>query len=163
MIDKISFCPPLAARRAQIHLAAGNSQAALRDYCDAIEAAPQVAAYRAARSVIYWNLHAWDKAAADLDLAIGLAPRDPENYFYRAEIRFEQEQSFGAVNDFCEAIRLDPNFARAHFRLGWLYTCLFKEKRDEALWHLTRAIEHRTTEAGWFGLCQVDLKIPGCP
>ena len=153
VIDKISFCPPLTARRAQLHLAAGNSQAALRDYSEAIEAAPQVAAYRAGRAGIFWGLQAWDQAVVDLDAAIGLAPIDPGNYCYRGQTRLEQGQSSGAVDDFCEAIRLDPNFGNAHFRLGWLYTCLFQEKLDEALWHLSRAIE-LTGDNGEMRLCR---------
>ena len=131
---------PLIGRRAALHQCAGNSHAALIDYSQAITQAPHEASYRVERSFIYGELQAWDQASIDLDEALRLTPFDPELFFYHAQVRLQQNNFTGALDDFLQAIRFDPNFGHAHFRLGWLYFCLDADKGNVAMEHLTRAI-----------------------
>ncbi len=131
---------PLLGRRASLNRRAGNSAGALRDYSQAIEQAPHEASYWVERSSIYAELKAWEQAAADLNQAIQLTPIDPEPHFHRALVRLEQHKPAEAKDDLREAVRLDPNFGHAHFRLGWLYSCIDADKAAEAIEHLSRAI-----------------------
>jgi lipoprotein NlpI len=55
---------------------------------------------------------------ASLDEGIRLSPIDPEMFSYRALVRLEQNNTKGAVEDFQEAIRLDPNFGLCPLSLG---------------------------------------------
>ncbi len=131
---------PLFGRFATCQWNAGNSQAALAAYSQAIDKAPHEASFRLYRSSIYKDLQAWEQAERDLDEGIRLSPIDPELYSYRALIRIQRNNTAGAVEDFREAIRLDPNLGYAHFRLGWLYSYLEEDKATAAIEHLTRAI-----------------------
>lgn len=140
LIRRLEGFVPLLGRRAALYRCVGNSQAALIDYSRAIELAPHEASFRLQRSFIYGELQAWDEARRDLDEALRLTPLDPELLFYRALVRLEQDNPAEAVDDFRETIRLDPNFCEAHFRLGWLYSCLYADKGIVAIDHLSRAM-----------------------
>lgn len=132
---------PLFGRLAICQWNAGNSQAALVAYSKAIEKAPHEGSFRLYRSFIYQDLQACEQAERDLDEGVRLCPIDPEMFSYRALIRLQQNNTAGAMDDFQEAIRLDPNFGYAHFRLGWLYSCLEEDKVAAAIEHLTRAVD----------------------
>ncbi len=131
---------PLLGRRAAVYRCDGNYQAALIDYSRAIEQAPHEATFRLQRSLIYMELQAWEEASSDLEEGLRLNPIDPELFFYRGQVRLEQNEPAAALDDFREAIRLDPNFSQAHFRLGWLYSCFSPDKGTQAIEHLSRAI-----------------------
>ncbi len=140
LIRRFEDFVPLLGRRAALYRCVGNSQAALIDYSRAIERAPHEASFRFQRSFIYGELQAWDEATRDLDEALRLTPFDPEILFYRALVRLQLNKPTQAVDDFFEATRLDPNFGQAHFRLGWLYSCLSTDRGTVAIEHLSRAV-----------------------
>ncbi len=131
---------PLFGRSAICQSNAGNFQAALIAYSKAIDKAPHEATFRLYRSFIYQDLKGWEQAEQDLDEAVRLSSIDPEMFSCRALVRLQRNNTAGAVDDFREAIRLDPNFGYAHFRLGWLYSCLEDDKATAAIEHLTRAV-----------------------
>ncbi|MCU0707007.1 MAG: tetratricopeptide repeat protein [Pirellula sp.] len=131
---------PLIGRCAACQRNAGNSQAALIAYSKAIEMAPHEASYWWHRSLIYQELNAWEQAERDLDEAIRLFPIDPDLFLYRAQVRLQRHAPSGAIEDYREAVRLDPNFGYAHFRLGWLYSCQEENNGKAAIDHLTKAV-----------------------
>jgi tetratricopeptide (TPR) repeat protein len=140
LVRQVPDFVPLIGRRAALHRHVGNSHAALLDYSEAIKKSPHEASYRVERSIIYGDLHAWDQALLDLDEAIRLTPNDPALFFHRALVHLQQNKPIEAVDNFLQAIRFDPNFGDAHFRLGWLYSCLDSNQGTAAIEHLTRAI-----------------------
>jgi tetratricopeptide (TPR) repeat protein len=107
-------------------------------YTRKIEADPRDAQAYLARGRIAIETSDWDRALADLDEAIRLAPGEPRSHHLRGKARAEKKQLEAAIADYTEAIRLDPNLALA-FRdrgLAWDKKRYF----DRAIEDLTEAI-----------------------
>ena len=56
----------------------------------------------------YFEKKDYDKAIADFDRVIQIAPRDAEAFWRRGSARKMRKDSAGAIQDISEAIRLDP-------------------------------------------------------
>jgi serine/threonine-protein kinase len=101
--------------RGRCHAGRGDSEAALRDYAQAIandpDEAPRYLLWRAEL-----NLECENFAAADADCSQAI-DRDPslaEAYRIRGTVRQQQGESELAIEDFSEAIRLDPKLGLAY-------------------------------------------------
>lgn len=134
-------CAPLLARRAGMHVQAGNSQAGLVDYNRAIELAPFEALFYYWRAEIYTSIEAWQQAKEDLAMAIELAPHDPAMLLSRAQLYAHLEEFEPAIADLHKTLILDPNCGLAHLMLGRLLQFSDLRDRAEAIPHFCKAIE----------------------
>ncbi len=68
----------------------------------------------------------------DLDRVIELSPRFYYAYYNRGNLRFAQQDITGAITDYTEALRLQPDLADAYFNRGLAYLKAGDEKRGRA-------------------------------
>jgi tetratricopeptide (TPR) repeat protein len=137
---------PLYGRRAAVHFASSNRQAALTDWNKAIELAPLEPWFFVYRSQLYADLEAWPQAESDLDSACALAPREPATFLARAGIRLAMGSYLAAIEDLKRVLQLDPNSGRAHLHLGWIHQQAELQDLNMAIDHLTRAIDLMPSE-----------------
>ena len=62
-----------------------------------------------------------EEITVQLQRALQLNPKMARAHFLLADLETEARNVPGAIHDFVEGLRLDPNDARAHYRLGLLY------------------------------------------
>jgi tetratricopeptide (TPR) repeat protein len=86
---------------------------------------PQDADLLSMRGEAYHRLGEYEKAIADLTLAIELAPQNNAVAFaQRGNVRAELGDYGRAINDFRQALAVDANSAEVHRSLAWLLaTC----------------------------------------
>ena len=68
--------------------------------------------------VVHARLGQWAAAAEELDRARELNPEDAHVYLYSAEVLWKLNRRLEAMARVREAIRLQPAYWEAHFRLG---------------------------------------------
>ena len=108
----------------------GNVQLALQDYATAIRMKPDAEANYVNRAGTYiYQLKDYDRALADLDIALKLAPNDAYSYSLRGEAWYMKKDYKRAIADLDAAIKLDPkdpdNYklradAESQLRWAWL-------------------------------------------
>lgn len=97
----------------------GNYEAALRDFTDAIRLDPKHFNAYVGRSRVYGQVQKnYLRAIEDLDKAITIRPQLAQLYYLRGEFRNDLGQSAQAIEDFRQALRLDPNFKEAQRALA---------------------------------------------
>jgi tetratricopeptide (TPR) repeat protein len=80
----------------------------------------------------------YDRAIADYDASIGLAPKDAGTYSNRGAAYNEKGDMDRAIADFDQAIRLDPKLANAYSNRGYAYNKM--GEYDRAIADLDQAI-----------------------
>ena len=81
----------------------------------------------------------YKSALSDIEQALKLAPKDPENLFIRGFVYRKQGQLDKAMVDLNEAIRLEPDFGEAYRERGEVWTA--KGQPDKAMADLNQAIK----------------------
>ncbi len=115
-----------------------GSDASLAAARKAVENAPDDADALTYRAMVYINRNQKFSARADLDAAINLAP-NAELYYDRALITDTAKKRQKAIQDYNEAIKLNPGFTEAYYNRGILY---FEEKKyNEAKKDFEKALE----------------------
>ena len=98
---------------------AGELEAAIADYDQAIKLDPTVAVYHLNRGYVWFDKKEYDRAIEDASVAIRLAPKDPEYFVFRANIRNRKGDFSGAFSDAEEAIRVSADSAVAFNSRGF--------------------------------------------
>ena len=107
-------------------------------YTRRLQADPNDAWAYLARGRVAFEAREWDRAIADLDEAVRLAPDEPRGRHLRGRARAETKALDAAIADYTEAIRLDPKLAVAFRDRGIAWDT--KRYFDRALADLTEAI-----------------------
>jgi tetratricopeptide (TPR) repeat protein len=126
---------------------------AVEDFTAALRINPSDAEGQAARGMAYFNLYDKDRCRADLEAALrNLRPTDAATYSLRAQIHNvlsacgETAGSDRAIADASEAIRLDPNYARAYIRRAGAYAA--RNEPDRVISDASEAIRLKPNYAG---------------
>jgi TonB family protein len=82
---------------------------------------------------------AFDRAIADLDMAVKLNPKYPQAFHYRGLTYASKHDFDRAIADFDRVIKLDPKFASGYFRRGLAY--YLKDNFDRAIADLDQSIK----------------------
>jgi len=105
----------LRGLRGRCHAGRGDTEAALRDYAEAINGDPENAArYFVWRAQLNADCENFAAADADCSRAIAANPTLAEPLHMRAAVRQQTGDLDGALDDFNEALKLDPKHALAH-------------------------------------------------
>jgi tetratricopeptide (TPR) repeat protein len=89
----------------------------------------------------------FEKALAEFDEAIRLAPNMAVYFYNRSFVRLEQGATEQAINDLDEAIRLNPKNADYYRRRGQIWLC---DDDDRALHDLDEAIRLKPQAAAYY-------------
>jgi tetratricopeptide (TPR) repeat protein len=106
------------------HFAQRDFDAALREYNQAIQAAPELAEAYCHRGLVYHEMGKTEQAMADLDHAIQCDPRFPLAYLERGKLRTENGDFDGALSDFGQLMVIQANDPATHLQRG---VCLVKK------------------------------------
>ena len=125
-------------KRGNVHKDAGEPQAALKSYNQALELNPGYAHALCNRGVVLASLTRLDEALQSYDKALALDPRYAITYYNRGVLLHEQKDWSGALQSYELAIQFDPGRFHAHFNLGLVQREL--QQWDAALASFERAI-----------------------
>lgn len=100
----------------------GRYQDALRVYRDIVVLNPQYADAIYNSGLIYIELDSLDKARSQFDLALQVDPTRTLAYFARGNVREQLGDHAGAMQDYEQALLLDPSMARAKQAITALQT-----------------------------------------
>lgn len=126
--------------RARLHLERTDTAAAVADIDKALSINKNAVNAYIMRADIAINRDSdFERAAADMDEAIRLQPRQPGLYVNRAYLRYKLDDFFGAMADFDYAIQLDPINEAAIFNRALLE--METSANDKALVDLDRLVE----------------------
>ena len=117
-----------------------TSEDAVDDFTIYIQLRPKDPAGYVARGATLFNLNEEDAALEDYDQAIRLGSRDAETYWGRALVRLDQDDEEGAFKDLKTAINIKPDFADAHYYMGYILYQKW-DKDDEAITEFNRALQ----------------------
>jgi tetratricopeptide (TPR) repeat protein len=95
--------------RGTVQFEAGDTDAAIVDFTEAIRLNPQYPAPYSHRAEAYQEKGQLDLALADLTTVIGLLPDDADSYVDRGEVHALLGNHDSAVADFRTALKLDPH------------------------------------------------------
>jgi tetratricopeptide (TPR) repeat protein len=123
----------------------GDSQAAIRQYNEAIRLNPSYMEAFFNRGNAYRKSQNLDAALRDYTAAIRLQPRFLFAYMNRADLYVALGKSDSALNDLGTALRIDPTFADAYYFRGKIY--MHAERLEEAVQDYTEAIRFFTDAA----------------
>jgi tetratricopeptide (TPR) repeat protein len=124
-------------RRGEERAKEGRDKEALADFEAAVEAGGSWRAIHN-RGVSYAAVGRYQQAMIDFDKAIQLNGRYPNAYFNRGELKFQQGDLTGAVDDYTQALQLAPDAAMFNSRGYALYRL---ERFGEALRDYGEAIK----------------------
>jgi tetratricopeptide (TPR) repeat protein len=115
---------PRHLRAGRKHFAQRDLDSALREYTDAIRAAPELGEAYCRRSVVYHQMGKTAEALTDLNRAIECDPRLPSAYLERGKIRTEGGDFDGALADFGQLMLIRANDPDTYLQRG---VCLVKK------------------------------------
>ncbi len=108
----------------------GLTNAAIKDYTQAIEIDPDDGDLRRIRGHVLHRLSQYKAAIQDINMAIRLVPTSASAYTDRGNVYAELGYYNQALNDFRKALQLDPDYALAYRAVAWvLATCPDQEYR----------------------------------
>lgn len=116
----------------------GEFQKAVETFTDAIKIFPRNAEGYFGRGTAYNELHENQKALADYNRSIEIAP-NPETYNNRGKTNFELQNFSAALADFNKAIQVDKNDTTAYINRGKIYFAL--RQFENGLADFNRAVE----------------------
>jgi tetratricopeptide (TPR) repeat protein len=99
--------------RGAVQFEAGDTDAAIADFTEAIRLNPQYPAPYSHRAEAYQEKQQLDLALTDLTTVIRLLPDDADSYVDRGEVHALLGNHDSAVADFRTALRLDPHSDQA--------------------------------------------------
>jgi tetratricopeptide (TPR) repeat protein len=108
-------------RRAEARAYKKDLENALEDLNEAIRLNPKEHSYWVNRGTVFGALNKPDKALEDFKKAIGLKSTEVARA-YRGTLYLEQAAFDNAIEDFTEAIRLNPNYTPAYTNRGIAYS-----------------------------------------
>jgi len=117
---------------------AGDLDAAIADYNQAIALNPNFANAYYNRGNAYYAKGELDGAVADFTQVITLTPKDDRAYNNRGLAYYAKGEPDRAIAEFTQAIALNPNFANAYNNRGNAYDA--KGEMDRAIADFTQAI-----------------------
>lgn len=106
--------------RAQVHLLASDTVAALEDIARSLELGNVEIGPYLMRAEISFKRADWEQACADLDKAINISPREGDLYVNRAYARYNIDDWGGAMDDYDYALDLDPENRPARYNRALL-------------------------------------------
>lgn len=106
--------------RAQIHLLASDTVAALSDIQQSLELGSTEPGPYLMRADISLKRGDWSQACADLDKVITMSPREGDLYVNRAYARYNADDWVGAMADYNYALDLDPENRPARYNRALL-------------------------------------------
>src|SRR5215475_5660919 len=105
--------------RARMRLAQGDeSEVLARDIDDAVRLDPENVEFREVRGMLSASRDDYASAIADLTKVIELGKRDASTYKRRGKIHYVSGDAASALDDFNEALRLQPEFPEASYFRG---------------------------------------------
>jgi tetratricopeptide (TPR) repeat protein len=128
-----SFLKARYERRSQVprllkagrkHFVQKDFDSALREYNQAVDAAPELAEPYCRRGLVYHEMGKTAQALTDLDRAIQCDPRMPSAYLERGKIRTESGDLDGALADFGHLMLIRANDPNTYLQRG---VCLVKK------------------------------------
>jgi tetratricopeptide (TPR) repeat protein len=131
----IELNPGLAVayrNRAELLAAQGKSEEAIADFSRAIETLPDDAELYRARAYALQQLNEFESALSDLDQSVRIAPT-AQGYTQRGNLLADRGFFDRALDDFKQALAIDPDFAEAHRGIAWIKaTCPDERNRNAA-------------------------------
>ena len=117
----------------QAGLDAGDCQAAIECFSQALALNPQLVGAYTGRGAAYWPVDEIDLAMADFDQAIVLDPDYAAGYFGRGITYWLKGEGDRAIQDLTNAIDLNPDYAAAYYRRGeaWLHLSQWEKARTD--------------------------------
>jgi Tfp pilus assembly protein PilF len=106
------------------YFAQKNFDSALREYDQAVDAAPELAEAYCRRGLVYQQMGKTAQALTDLDRAIQCDPRLPSAYLERGKMRTESGDLDGALADFGQLMLIRANDPDTYLQRG---VCLVKK------------------------------------
>jgi Zn-dependent membrane protease YugP/tetratricopeptide (TPR) repeat protein len=145
--------PAIPLGRADIWLARGQLDEAIREYTQALNHAASRPVALCSRSLAWLLKGDLDLALADAAEAVRLTPGEAVAYNNRGAVLLKQGQYTRAAEDLRTAIRLNPEHPNAYKNLAWLQaTCLEASFRNgpDAVANATRALQlGGSTNTAW--------------
>ncbi len=133
--------------RSQIHSARGDTESALLDLAMVIQQDPdQLPDYLIRRGDIYMDCEEYERAIADYNRVIELAPEIPYPYVQRGNAHWLLEQRDLALENYTLAIEKDANWFWPYFRRACLLR--FIDRWEEALADFEKSIQLDPTFLG---------------
>ena len=102
------------------HMLDGSYKLALQHFDKAIKKQSDVADFHSERGVALFHLNRKEDALAALNKALMLEPDNPYRYSSRAFIKDSMGDTEGAIQDYLQCIKIDPEDAIAFNNLGML-------------------------------------------
>jgi tetratricopeptide (TPR) repeat protein len=119
------------ANRATLYVQAGDYERALGDYNSALELEPTLIPALVGRGRVHHLQGQLDEALASLDAAVRCDPDDAEIVCSRADLLADLGRYQDALQDYAQAIDLNPKFEHAYRNGAWLLaTCPDDAVRD---------------------------------
>lgn len=115
---------PRHLRAGRKHFAQRDLESALREYNQAIHAAPDLGEAYCRRGLVYHEMGKTAEALADLNRAIECDPRLPSAYLERGKLRTESGDYDGALSDFGQLMLIRANDPETYLQRG---VCLVKK------------------------------------
>ena len=116
----------------------GDYRGAIADYTEAIRLKPDYIHAYAGRGLAFQELGEKEIAQKDLEYALLLPARTPDDYLGRGSAKFGLGDKEGAIADYTEAIRLKPDLALAYNNRGAAKAEL--EDKESAIADINEAI-----------------------
>jgi tetratricopeptide (TPR) repeat protein len=127
-----------AALSGQRFAQSGKYERAAEELRKAVRISPEYALAHSNLAVQYIRLHQYQQAMGEIERATAIAGRNPADLCNLAFVQTALQHYDEAAATTREVLRMDPNYAHAHYILGTLLL-LRNETRAEGIAHLERA------------------------